>query len=305
MNKSVKRANLFVLVHLKRFLDRVGIGRIPGMKKTYRFLKRKFIPRGLIQVDFHGSKLFVDIRDEVVAPSLLANAPESYELQVFKGLIRPGMVVVDIGAHIGIYTIAAARLAGAEGKVYAFEPEDDNYRILVSNIEANGLSNVVPIQMAVTNKKSVHRLYISKYNLAGHSLNEENVQDPAGYREVKTTSLDDFYADELQGRKVDVLKSDTEGAEGLIMDGGRRFITGNEFSALMECWPSGLGRLGYSVEDLLKLFEEYGMTYEVLDRETRQTRKMGPQEIIEMCLQKESVDYPFSFLLKRSGNQVF
>jgi len=301
MKNSAKRTALFVLIKFKRLLGRMWVDKIPGAQRAYKFLKRKLIPPGLVQVDYHGCRVFVDTRDEVLAPSLIANAPESYELQVFKELVRPGTVVVDIGANIGIYSLAAARLTGEEGKVYAFEPEAENYRILVRNIEANKLSNVVPIQKAVANESCGKRLFMSKYNLAGHSLGEENVQDPSGYVEVVTTSLDEFYGDVLRGQKVDILKSDAQGAEGLILDGGRRFLSENEFSAVMECWPYGLRRLGYGVQHLLDVFDEFGMTYEVLDSRARKKRRMDPRGIVEMCLKEESIDYHFSFLLRRTG----
>lgn len=301
MNNSAKRIALLVLIKFKRLLGGLWVDRIPGVQRAYKFLKRKLIPPSLVQVDYHGCKVFVDTRDEVLTPSLIANSRESYELQVFKELIKPGMVVVDIGANIGIYSIAAARLTGDVGKVYAFEPEAENYRILVKNIEANKLSNVIPIQKAVADESRVRRLFTSQYNLAGHSLEEANVQDLSGYEEVVSTSLDEFYGEVLRCQKVDILKSDAQGAEGLILDGGHRFLSENKFLAVMECWPYGLRRLGYDVEHLLDVFEEFGITYEVLDSRARMKRRMEPREIAEMCLRKESVDYHFSFLLGRTS----
>ena len=58
------------------------------------------------------------------------------------------MVVVDIGSNIGYYTLIAAKILGSSGKVYAFEPEPNNYELLLKNIEVNGYTNIVPVQKA-------------------------------------------------------------------------------------------------------------------------------------------------------------
>lgn len=67
----------------------------------------------------------------------------------FARLLSPGDVCVDIGAHIGYYTLLASRLVGPDGHVYAFEPSPVNYRSLASNLARNGVANVTALQIAV------------------------------------------------------------------------------------------------------------------------------------------------------------
>jgi FkbM family methyltransferase len=67
----------------------------------------------------------------------------------FVRLLSPGDVCVDIGAHIGYYTLLASRLVGRDGHVYAFEPSPVNYRSLSANLARNGVANVTALQAAV------------------------------------------------------------------------------------------------------------------------------------------------------------
>jgi FkbM family methyltransferase len=81
---------------------------------------------------------------------------------LFKGIVKEGMVVVDIGANIGYYTLIAAKLVGKSGIVYVFEPMPSNYECLCKNIEVNGYTNVVLIQKAVSNKYGIAKVWFEK-----------------------------------------------------------------------------------------------------------------------------------------------
>jgi tRNA A58 N-methylase Trm61 len=64
-------------------------------------------------------------------------------------LFRPGMPVLDIGVHVGTFTLAASRLVGSTGTVVTVEPVPQNYQCLVRTVEANHLANVISKQCAV------------------------------------------------------------------------------------------------------------------------------------------------------------
>ena len=207
-----------------------------------------------------------------------------------------------IGAHVGIYSLAAGRIVGPEGRVYAFEPEPGNFRLLEMNVEANGFENIVALPVAMSDRSGTQDLCVSRYCLACHSLMEDNVPDPAGHVRVETTSLDDFWEGELKGSRVDVLKTDTQGAEGLIMKGAQKFLAAIDFVGLIECWPYGLRRMGYTVEELLDAFARHDLAFEVLDASSSSRLKMSTAETIAMCDSKEDYAYHFSFLVKRAGS---
>lgn len=121
--------------------------------------------------------------------------------------IMPNSVVVDVGANIGAFTIFAAQWAK---KVFAFEPEPENFRLLCSNIELNGLKNVTPLRMAIAKKRGKQEFYIAKRQHSGsHSF---FLRDYEKKIEVKTLSIEELI-DQESLAMIDFLKLDCEGSE--------------------------------------------------------------------------------------------
>ena len=60
----------------------------------------------------------------------------------FNMAVKPGMTAIDVGAHVGYYTLLFSRLVGEAGEVFAFEPEADNFEMLQRNIALNRPRNV-------------------------------------------------------------------------------------------------------------------------------------------------------------------
>ena len=120
--------------------------------------------------------------------------------------------VVDIGAHIGLFSLMAASQA-RKGVVYALEPNGENFRMLQNNTRINGIKNLVPINVAVANEDGERELYVSPGNPASHSFysTERNKKEL-----VRTVCLESFL-DERNIRQVDYLKMDCEGAEYEIL----------------------------------------------------------------------------------------
>jgi FkbM family methyltransferase len=73
---------------------------------------------------------------------------------------KEGDIVVDIGAHIGLYTIISSKRVGANGKVVAIEAHPSNFEMLKSNIKLNQLTNVTPLNYAVYSKETKIKLYL-------------------------------------------------------------------------------------------------------------------------------------------------
>ena len=81
--------------------------------------------------------------------------------------IRPGDVVIDVGANIGIWTIGAAKRAGLQGKVHSFEPLGENFVRLFENVELNSVTNVVPQRFALSDRAGPRKFYPSPNNNSG------------------------------------------------------------------------------------------------------------------------------------------
>ena len=120
-------------------------------------------------------------------------------------------IILDVGAHIGIFTVLAARQAPL-GKVFALEAEQENFTILERNIAANGLTNVFSQQLALSGGNGTVKLFRSSDNW-GHSLYPPAAGVPSkGYDEVAAASLASFFVThEIQ--RIDFMKMNVEGAE--------------------------------------------------------------------------------------------
>jgi FkbM family methyltransferase len=127
------------------------------------------------------------------------------------GHIKPGGIVIDIGANIGLFSIYAA-LNGAK-KVYSFEPNHQAFLTLCKSIEANGLEDVIkPFNLAVSSKDN-DTLLIPRISSPYNSTKElSEVMDQRDFEEVKTISLTSILANN-NIENVDLLKMDCEGAE--------------------------------------------------------------------------------------------
>lgn len=130
-----------------------------------------------------------------------------------------GMNFLDIGAHIGKYTLRAAITVGDRGKVIAVEPNRDNFNVLARNIELNGLHNCIPLNIAAysTDKEAI---LFRGPNSAQHSLTENFGK---GAFKVKARALDTVLA-ELGIDKIDLVKMDVEGAELEVLRGLERTL---------------------------------------------------------------------------------
>lgn len=232
--------------------------------------------------------MYVDAKDRGIFPHLLKKGVyEKHQTELFKKLIKRGMVVVDIGANIGYHTLIASKLVGETGKVYAFEPELNNYTLLLNNIKINGCNNITPIQKAISNKKGKIKLFIENVNLGGHSFSESNIlyTEKPGFKEVETITLDDFFENLMRYDKIDIIKMDVQGAEGLIIEGARKILSIKMLKIIMEFWPYGLESVGTDPSKLLSTLQNYGFKMKVINGINQY---IPPIKIIKICKKYDS-----------------
>jgi len=157
----------------------------------------------------------------------LAMANDRYEpatTRLFQETLQPGMVVIDIGAHVGYYTLLAAKLVGPTGKIYAFEPEPGNNETLNKNIELNKYSNIEAIRMAMSDKEGNATMYLTSLDSGRHSLFQHDLPK-RGNTVVETTTLDRFW-ESTEWPRIDLIKIDVEGSEVAVLDGMTRMLEG-------------------------------------------------------------------------------
>ena len=144
-------------------------------------------------------------------------------LEIFKDEVyeqmwkpKPGDVVLDIGAYVGMFAVKASRMVGEGGRVIAIEPSPENYELLARN--CLGLENVVLVKKAIMATTGSGLLYYSK-SAAANSL----ITRWKRYVKVVTITLDDLMED-LGLDKVDIIKVDAEGAELDVLKGAQNVL---------------------------------------------------------------------------------
>lgn len=304
---------LKIFKRFESFLHRTGLGRIPGITTfcgaghwLCDWLYDKFRPKGIILINAEGNRMYVNTDDKGIVPLLLIDGTiEKYSTDLFKKMVKEGMVVVDIGANIGYYSLIAARLVGSSGMVYAFEPELTTYDLLCKNIELNKYSNVIPIQKAASNKNGKRGLWCDKINFASPSFSRDNVLvfsrdkvlENDSFVEVETVTLDDFFRNTVQNSRVDIVKIDAEGAEELIINGAKQTLESNNLKIIMEFWPLALRNLGTDPLELLHKLQEYGFKIMFINEVKQVLQPI--EEIIRFC-GREWIPGGFNLLLEKS-----
>ena len=124
--------------------------------------------------------------------------------------IKSGMTVVDIGAHIGYYTLLFAKCVGPNGRVVAFEPLPVNFELLKRNIQLNELPYVQTFSQAVFSRNE--EIILTVPDDLPHS-GDASVYHSRGTKQfrVPAIALDTFC--DSSGLRPDILKMDVEGAE--------------------------------------------------------------------------------------------
>jgi len=150
---------------------------------------------------------------------------------------KEGDIVVDIGAHIGRYTIISSKRVGANGKVIAIEADPSNFGMLNRNIELNQLTNVIPLNYAVYSKETKVKLYVSEEE-SGNTIYNTVISDRARkeekFVEVNANTVDYLLQSKgIKHEQVNWIKIDVEGAEFEVLKGAARTLSNSKDIALL------------------------------------------------------------------------
>ncbi len=124
--------------------------------------------------------------------------------------IKDDDIVIDIGAHIGLFAVLAAFYA-KKGKIYAFEPVKENFELLNENINQNKITNILTYNKAVSGDGEMRDFVLSSGSNAAHSFDYTDSKSSKKVK-VQTVRLEDFI-NENEIKKIDFFKIDCEGAE--------------------------------------------------------------------------------------------
>ncbi|MGQ9722672.1 MAG: FkbM family methyltransferase [Candidatus Jordarchaeum sp.] len=137
--------------------------------------------------------------------------------------LKKGDVVIDVGAHIGVFTLKASRLVDSERLVISVEPDPENYAMLLTNIRINSLKGVIPVRVALMDESGTVKMSRSG-DAISHSVVLERSKK---YILVPALTLDELLG-KLGVKRFDFIKIDVEGAELQIMKGSKNNLISNK-----------------------------------------------------------------------------
>lgn len=166
----------------------------------------------------HGLMVY-NLNDQYVGRSLdLYGEYAEHEVAVFRSILRPGDVVVEVGANIGAQTLPLSRMVGPSGLVVAFEPQEMLFNLLSANLVLNGATNVRTRRMAVGSEAGAIRVPV----LDPRRSNNFGALGLGGWEHGAMVPL--VTLDSIDLPSCRLLKADVEGMEEAVLRGASGLI---------------------------------------------------------------------------------
>jgi FkbM family methyltransferase len=228
---------------------------------------RRFAP--VREVPANGRRVFADLRDSIIGRSLFLDG--SYEKglsDVIVGLRShlDGRWALDIGANIGLHSLALSEAVGARGKVLAFEPESHNAELLSRSLAAAKATNVTVNRMAVGDRQGEVTMQINESNFGDHRV--AAASGGRGGRTVPITTIDAaIVAAGVPDGAIRFAKMDVQGFESHVVRGMQRTAERHpEMILAVEVYPSALRAAGSSAVELMGELRRLGFSgWELLE----------------------------------------
>ena len=210
-------------------LNMSNLGNYKNSRTMYQLGESAVLKDLIFNKDINGYPMYL-MEEDIFTERAINNNWEPKTVKWLKNNLKAGQTFVDVGAHIGLYTVLASKLVGDTGKVYAFEPSTKCYETLIKNINLNNCNNVSAFKLGLSDKNMMSRLYRptsnyiqqfiqdvveSKNELGGLvKYNSQDVLNSNNFENIVLNRLDS-----ILDSSPDVIKIDTEGAELLVLKG--------------------------------------------------------------------------------------
>jgi FkbM family methyltransferase len=251
---------------------KLWIGRFCLPVRNAMFLNRR------LAVSFNGIPVFLVPQGAVAGDIWAGLLRERHEVSFLLNALEPGMIIFDIGANAGLFSISAAKKIGGKG-VFAFEPRSATCDLLKRNLVLNRLADVNVVQMALGDSVGEGVLQVNARGKDGlNTLGQATHPDSkvVGQEDVHITTVDVFMKEHNIPR-VDVLKVDIEGAELMLFRGARDLLERADAPIILY---EGFGFLtrgfGYHPVEILWFLESCGYSLFVLNSDTGEISELKP-----------------------------
>ena len=207
-----------------------------------------------------AGRLLLPTADRVITPALSRwRVWEAAETRFLQATLGPGQTFVDVGAHVGYFSVLAAKLVGLTGRVIAVEPERRNLDLLYRNLARNGCRTAAVVPCAAGSAPGRVSLALDEDNRGGHRLVAPGDEDGDVF--VSCVRLDDVLP-----TQVDVIKIDVQGYDHEVIAGLRRTIASNpNLLLIVEFSREELVRRGVDRAAVLASYEELDFAFGMFD----------------------------------------
>lgn len=196
------------------------------------------------------------------------------ETEFIRRIIREGMVVIDVGAYVGYFTMLFSKLVGSKGRVIAFEPWKEWLHLCEISQKLNDYKNI-----------EFYNLFVS--NTCGRERFDEDdmMSSISGSREVETSTIDSI----VSGR-VDFIKIDAEGFEPEVIAGMKRVVKQNpNLVILMDDYSELWGRRGITPQMVKNILNNVDINAYIMNNFDDYTKK-NFDELVFRCDPKSSME---------------
>lgn len=196
-------------------------------------------------------------RNDAVSDELCLGSFEPNERAFLRWFLTPGMVVLDVGAHAGFYSVLASKRVGSSGHVFAFEPSPRERARLQRHLHLNRCANVTVEGVAVGEAAGDGELFVFDEKRTG--CNSFHLADTRGACAITVPIRPlDGYFERGVFTKVDLVKMDIEGAELSALRGAERLFRATRPALLCELHEKRVGPWGYRARDIVDLLDGWG-----------------------------------------------
>jgi FkbM family methyltransferase len=232
----------------------LGLDRIDFLHRLYQAGASFALPDRNVCVPMDGQRMWIPNprRHALGRMIYLHGVWEEVVTRELCALAKPGMTVLDVGAHVGYFTLLLARRVAPRGRVLAFEPNFEVRTMLEENIRRNNHSHVTIFPFALFCREG-------EGHLRGYdNLNTFLSPAQASSETAVPMVVFDKFAGNLDLRTLDLIKMDVEGAEYDILLGMRQVLEKYHPTLVLEAHRDGLVKFGHTISALWNLLESYG-----------------------------------------------
>jgi len=264
-------------------------------------------PRGKIDIrtldGFDGLTVQVNLGDRLGCDIYYGFTQESWDYSLFMATLKPGDIVVDIGANFGMYTLGAAKRLVSGGKVLAFEPDARSMSLLKENIRLNKFENLVTCLDVCVGSYDGKVDFFAAADPSFSGIYDTNRSETTGCLSLPIRRLDSVMQEHGVTR-VNKIKIDVEGAEHEVLKGAAETLANSDALIMLEISPKNLDK--DRVEQLagmLGMLETQGYVSFLINCETSPAVLVVEEHIKNIPHDEAHGETRNYFLVRRNGNE--